>query len=218
MKRLPLLMNSMLVCSFAVSMPVALAHVGHGDEFQAEGGVDRVEVNAETDPLLGIQVNPIEPAADGGETVMIPMTALVEDTERQLVFVEYEGFYEPVTVTTGTTEGAMIEILEGISIGEQLVTQGSLSLYAESRKAQTAETEPEAAEIIESDVSAEVDSVVGAAEPAAPAIEDASETAEPALAEASSGFPVRWVAAIGAGIACLVGAGFVLSGGKKKSV
>lgn len=138
MKRLPLL-SSMLALSLAVSTPTVLAHVGHGDEFQAEGGVNRVEVKAETDTLLGIQVSPIEAAEDGSGAVMIPVLALVEDNGRQLVFVEYEGFYEPVPVTTGETQGETIEVLEGLSVGEQLVTQGSLSLYAESRKTQSAE-------------------------------------------------------------------------------
>ncbi|MEO1619391.1 MAG: cobalt transporter, partial [Cyanobacteria bacterium J06632_3] len=133
MKRLPLL-SSILAFSLAVSAPAALAHAGHGDEFQAEGGVNRVEVNAQTDALLGIQTNPIEAAADGSSTVMIPVAALVEDNGRQLVFVEYENFYEPVDVTTGEATGELIEVTEGLSVGEQLVTQGSLSLYAESRK------------------------------------------------------------------------------------
>lgn len=215
MKRLPLL-SSILALSLVVSMPVAMAHVGHGDEFQAEGGVDRVEVNAETDPLLGIQITPIEPAADGSETVMIPVTALVEDTDRQLVFVEYEGFYEPVPVTTGTTEGEMIEIVEGLSVGEWLVTQGSLSLYAESRKAQPAETEPEVAETINSEVPAEVDPVAEAPAPEASEIE--ASGAAPTTTGASRGFPMVWVAAIGAGVALLVGTGFVLVSGKKESV
>lgn len=212
MKRLPLL-SSILAFSLAVSMPAALAHVGHGDEFQAEGGVNRVEVNAETDPLLGIQVNPIETAADGSGAVMIPVSALVEDNGRQLVFVLYEDFYEPVPVTTGVTQGEMIEILEGLSVGEQLVTQGSLSLYAESRKTQTAEAEPEGAATTTSEVPAE-----GSVEevPEIEASEVAEEPAEPT--EASGGFPMGWVAAIGAGAVLLVGAVVVLGGGKKGGV
>ena len=59
MKRLPLF-SSVLALSLAIGTPAAMAHVGHGDEFQATGGVNRVEVKAETDPLLGIQVSPIE--------------------------------------------------------------------------------------------------------------------------------------------------------------
>lgn len=204
MKRLPLL-SSLLALSLAMSAPAPLAHVGHGDEFQAEGGVDRVEVNAETDPLLGIQVAPIEAAADGSGAVMIPVSALVEDGDRQLAFVLYENFYEPVPVTTGATVGEMVEILEGLSVGEQLVTQGSLSLYAESRKTQTAEAEPEAVAST-SEVTAEA--------PAAetpemePAEMEANEVTEAAAAttEASGGFPKVLLAVLGGGIGLAIGA------------
>lgn len=140
------LVGSILAIGLAISTPnLVLAHVGHGDEFQAEGGVDRVPVNPETDPILGIQVTPIETAADGSAAVLIPITALVEADEKQLVFVQYENFYEPVPVTTGATQGERIEITSGLSVGEQLVTQGSLSLYAESRKTQTPEAVTESA-------------------------------------------------------------------------
>ena len=105
MKRMPLL-SSILAFSLAMSAPAALAHVGHGDEFQAEGGINRVEVNPQTDALLGIQTNPIEATADGNSAVMVPVSALVEDNGRQLVFVEYENFYEPVNVTTGKLRGS----------------------------------------------------------------------------------------------------------------
>ena len=218
MKRLPLL-SFALALSLAVSTPATLAHVGHGDEFQAEGGVDRVEVNAETDPILGIQVNPIEPAADNSGAIIIPVSALVEDNGRQLVFVLYENFYEPVPVTTGATVGEMIEILEGLSVGEQLVTQGSLSLYAESRKSQTVEETPaEEATTTTSEVPTE--------EPVAEAtnqemtITEASEVAEePAETTAASGsFPMGLIAIIGAGAALVVVAVVVLGGGKKGGV
>ena len=89
------------VLLLAVPKP-AIAHVGHGDEFQAEGGVNRVEVKAETDSLLGIEVTPIESIADGSATVLIPVTALVDDSGKEMVFVQYENFYEPVPVTTAT--------------------------------------------------------------------------------------------------------------------
>ncbi|WP_035991504.1 cobalt transporter [Leptolyngbya sp. KIOST-1] len=221
MKRLPLL-SSVLALSLALSTPAALAHVGHGDEFQAEGGVNRVEVNAETDSLLGIQVDPIESAADGSGAVLIPVTALVEDNGRQLVFVQYENFYEPVPVTTGESQGEMVAILEGLSVGEQLVTQGSLSLYAESRKTQTAEAEPAAAETT-SEVPAEAP-VAEATEMESTEMEstemEASEVAEASAetTEASGGFPMGVIAALGAGAVLLVGAVVVLGGGKKGGV
>ena len=138
------LASSILALSLAIATPslvstrTVLAHVGHGDEFQAEGGINRVEVNPDTDPIMGIQVTPIEAAADGSGAVLIPVTAVVDADGKQLVFVQYENFYEPVPVTTGATQGELIEVLAGVTFGEQLVTQGSLSLYAESRKTQTA--------------------------------------------------------------------------------
>jgi cation efflux system membrane fusion protein len=217
MKRLPIL-SALLVISLATGTPAALGHAGHGDEFQAEGGVNRVEVNAQTDSLFGIQVSPIEPAPNGSSTVMIPMTALVEDNGRQLVFVQYENFYEPVPVTTGVTQGELIEITEGLSVGEQLVTQGSLSLYAESRKTQTAEAE--AAETTTTATTEESpESVIAEVEPTETKVEvseGAEETAE--TTEASSGFPIGWIAALGAGAALIVGAVVFLGGGKKGSV
>jgi cation efflux system membrane fusion protein len=138
------LASSLLALGLTLGVPnVAIAHVGHGDEFQAEGGIDRVAVNAETDSLLGIVVEPIASAPDGGAGVYIPAAALVDGGDKQLVFVQYEDFYEPVPVKTGASQGELMEITEGLSVGEKLVTQGSLSLYAESRKTPTAEAETE---------------------------------------------------------------------------
>ncbi len=221
MKRLSVL-SSVLLVSLAVISPAAWAHVGHGDEFQAEGGIDRVEVNPQNDPLLGIQTSPIEAAADGSGAVMIPVSALVEDNSQSLVFVLYENFYEPVPVTTGAMAGDMIEVVEGLSIGEQLVTQGSLSLYAESRKTATAEATPaqgaEPADTTASDVPAEAP-VTAAGEQAA--IETADASVEASVEDApdeSGGTKIGLIAAIAAGIALVVGAVVVLGGGKKENV
>ena len=127
MKPTLLLSSVLLTLGVALSAPHTLAHVGHGDEFQSEGGVNRVEVKAETDSLLGIEVTPIEAAVDGSGAVLIPVTALVDDNGRQLVFVQYETFYEPVDVTVGSTQGDLIAVTDGLTVGEQLVTQGSLT-------------------------------------------------------------------------------------------
>ncbi|WP_242049948.1 hypothetical protein [Planktothricoides raciborskii] len=37
----------------------AMCHIGHGDEFQATGGIERVQVNPKTAQMLGIVVTPI---------------------------------------------------------------------------------------------------------------------------------------------------------------
>jgi cation efflux system membrane fusion protein len=104
------------------------AHVGHGDEFQATGGIEKVEVKPGTDELLGITVTPIDKAAPNGPGVMIPINSLVDADGKQLVFVQYKNYYEPVRVTTGITQGEYIQVTKELSMGEKLVTQGSLSL------------------------------------------------------------------------------------------
>ncbi|WP_299405701.1 cobalt transporter [Acaryochloris sp. IP29b_bin.148] len=212
MKQLPLL-SSILALSLAVSTPAALAHSGHGDEFQAEGGVNRVEVNTQTDSLLGIQVTAIEPAADGSGTVMIPVTALVEDNDRQLVFVQYENFYEPVPVTTGATQGEMVEVLEGLSVDEQLVTEGSLSLYAESRKTQTTEAAAPAADKTHAQADAE-GTPHGHDTEGDMVKSDSSEATK--TAEESGGMPKILLATVGGGIGLAVVAISLISGGRKK--
>lgn len=229
MKRLSVL-SSMLACSLAMSFPV-LAHVGHGDEFQAEGGINRVEVNPQNDPLLGIQTRPIEAAVDGRDVVMIPVSALVEDNGKQLVFVLYENFYEPVPVTTGEMTGEMVEVVEGLSVGEELVTQGSLSLYAESRKSATVDeaTSTEAATEAATDAATDAATGNGSADstmreipaetPGGDVIEpDAIETADVSIEDApqqSGGAKVGLIATIGVGMALALGAAAVWGRGQK---
>lgn len=210
MKRLSFL-GSVLAMSLAIASPQVLAHVGHGDEFQATGGVNRVEVNTETDSLLGIQVTPIEANPEGDSSILVPITALVDDGDRQLVFVQYENFYEPVEVVLGETQGTFIEVTQGLSVGELLVTQGSLSLYAESRKTQTAEASIEEEEVVTSEVDAATEST---AESEATATETAMAPVE--TTESSGGFPAGLAAIVGGGVVLLsVGAAVVLNSRNK---
>ena len=201
------LASSVLAMSLAIATPsVVFAHVGHGDEFQAEGGIDRVKVNTETDSLLGILVEEILPVV-GSTGVYIPMTSIVEDGDKKLVFVQYEDYYEPVPVTTGATQGELVEITDGLSIGEQLVMQGSLSLYAESRKTQTAE-EPTEEKSAETPVATTEDTEVAATSETPAPVEESSEPvaeateSETVEAGASSGFPI--VGAVIGGIVVVV--------------
>ncbi|MEC5032594.1 MAG: cobalt transporter [Oscillatoria sp. PMC 1051.18] len=211
---------SLLSLSLTLGAPsIVLSHVGHGDEFQATGGINRVEINAETDGMLGIEVTPIAPAADGSSAVTIPVQALVDADGKQLVFVQYENFYEPVEVTTGATQGEMIEITEGLSVGEKLVTQGSLSLYAESRKTQTADAETEVAPApsAEAEVAPSTDAHAQADAEGVPHSHDnAGNMVE---SEESKGFPaMATVGAIAAGLVVVGGAiAFLGSSRKKKS-
>jgi membrane fusion protein, cation efflux system len=217
MKHFPFI-SSILAFGLAISAPtLVFAHVGHGDEFQSQGGVQKVKVNPETDQMLGITVTPITPATDGGAAVMIPVTSLVDADGKQLVFVKYENFYEPVPVTTGTTKGELIEVTQGLSIGEKLVTQGSLSLYAESRKTQAADA------AASSDTAASLPTGQTHAQADAQGIPHSHNAAGNLVAQGGEippkpdggGFPVGIVAAIGGG-ALLLGTFGVMSTRKKK--
>ena len=215
-----MLMSSILASSLIISAPtVVFAHVGHGDEFQATGGINRVKVNAQTDQLLGIVVTPIASSAKSGSAVMIPVTALVDADGKQLVFVQYENFYEPVEVTTGATKGELIAVSKGLSVGEKLVTQGSLSLYAESRKTQTADTVPSSTAIATpktdtAHAQADAKGIPHSRDASGNLVSQAGETTQ----QASGGLPMGILAGVGGGVVIVGGAIAVVVGmGKKKS-
>ncbi|MBW4646046.1 MAG: cobalt transporter [Goleter apudmare HA4340-LM2] len=213
-----MLMSSILAASLIISAPtVVFAHVGHGDEFQAKGGINRVKVNPQTDQLLGIVVTPIASSAKSGSAVMIPVTALVDANGKQIVFVQYKNFYEPVEVTTGATKGELIAVTKGLLVGEKLITQGSLSLYAESRKTQTADATPNPA----ASATPKTDAVH--AQKDAKGIPHSHDTAGNLVSQAgettqqSGGFPMGIVAGVGGGVVLVGGAIALIAGnGKKK--
>jgi membrane fusion protein, cation efflux system len=114
----------------------SMAHVGHGDEFQQQGNVRQVQASAELDSMLGITT---APATEAGGVVSIPVAAVVDADGKPLAFVKSGTTYDPVFLQTGASKGDQIEITDGsISPGDDVVTQGALSLYAESKKSQSA--------------------------------------------------------------------------------
>lgn len=202
-----LLMSSILAASLTILAPtVVFAHAGHGDEFEAKGGINRVKVNAETDPILGIVVTPI--AATAGSAVKVPVTALVDADGKKIAFVQYKNFYEPVEVTTGATEGELIAVTKGLSVGEKLVTQGSLSLYAESRKTKTADTTPTEEAI--ATTKADAEGITQNNDTTANLVSQTAETTE------QGGLPMGIVAGVGGGVVLVGGiAAFMAGKGKK---
>ncbi len=111
--------------------PVALAHVGHGDEFQQQGDARQVKRNAESDGLLGVATARPEQGPDG---LSVPSTALVDANGKPLLFVQTETTYDPVYVQTGANQGDSVVVTEGIDPTDDIVISGALSLYAESMK------------------------------------------------------------------------------------
>ncbi len=115
---------------------MAMAHVGHGDEFQQQGDARQVKRNGESDGLLGVATARPEQGPDG---LTVPSTALVDAKGQPLLFVQTETTYDPVIVKTGATQGDRVVVTEGIDPTDDIVISGALSLYAESMKTQQAE-------------------------------------------------------------------------------
>ncbi len=173
----------------------AMAHVGHGDEFQQQGNVRQVKASADIVSMLGITT---APATEAGGVVSIPVAAVVDADGKPLAFVKSGTTYDPVFLQTGASQGDQIAITDGsISPGDDVVTQGALSLYAESKKSQSA-------------VAASAPAPAAAVPPAA-----AEAPTPQATPTATAGFnPLM----IGAGAAVLVaGAGVVVSRLGKKN-
>lgn len=143
--RAPLLAGGLCLATLlSVGGTPLLAHVGHGDEFQQEGDVRQVKADADTDALLGITTE--RPQAGDGGALTVASAAVVDADGKSLVFVKSATTYDPVFVSTGATRGERIEILDGVSADEDIVVEGALSLYAESKKTQTAEATAPAAD------------------------------------------------------------------------
>lgn len=115
--------------------PVALAHVGHGDEFQQQGDARQVRRNAESDGLLGVATARPEQGPDG---LTVPATALVDGNGKPLLFVQTGKTYDPVYVETGASQGDRVVVTAGLDPTDDVVISGALSLYAESMKTQQA--------------------------------------------------------------------------------
>lgn len=122
--------------AFPHAVPVALAHVGHGDEFQQQGDARQVKRNADSDGLLGVATVKPEQGPDG---LTVPATALVDADGKPLLFVQTETTYDPVFVETGASQGDRVVVSEGIDPTDDIVISGALSLYAESKKTQQVE-------------------------------------------------------------------------------
>jgi len=68
------------------------------------------------------------------EAITIPSEAIVRSGEREQVFVvRGKGKFEPRLVTTGLSSEGMVQILQGISLGEEVVTSSQFLIDSESK-------------------------------------------------------------------------------------
>jgi cation efflux system membrane fusion protein len=65
---------------------------------------------------------------------------VVDADGQSLVFVKSGTTYDPVFVEAGASSGDRVSITSGIDPTDEVVVQGALSLYAESKKSQQSES------------------------------------------------------------------------------
>ena len=71
---------------------------------------------------------------DAPEVLIVPRSAVLDPGGRPMVFVELaSGHYEPRRVRLGLRGDEEIEVLEGVSVGERVVTRGALMLDAQAQ-------------------------------------------------------------------------------------
>jgi multidrug efflux pump subunit AcrA (membrane-fusion protein) len=77
----------------------------------------------------------VEIATDAPEpTVLVPREAVIDTGTRQIAFVaEKAGHFTPRELSLGTEAGGQVQVLAGLTPGEQVVTSGQFLLDAESR-------------------------------------------------------------------------------------
>jgi len=67
------------------------------------------------------------------KVLTVPASAVIDSGTRQIVLVQLaEGRFEPRTVKLGSRGENFVEVLEGISEGEQVVTSANFLIDAES--------------------------------------------------------------------------------------
>jgi Cu(I)/Ag(I) efflux system membrane fusion protein len=104
----------------------------------AEARTIRVRVdlpNPELTLKLGMYGN-VTVQTDAVHTLVVPKEAVLETGLRQLVFLDRgQGRYEPASVKLGRRSQDDVEVLEGLTAGDRIVTSANFLLDAESKLA-----------------------------------------------------------------------------------
>lgn len=69
-------------------------------------------------------------------THMVPVTAIQEYEDKQVVFVNHDNEYKPRSVQLGVTDSRFIEVISGIETGERVVATNSYLIKADLEKSE----------------------------------------------------------------------------------
>ena len=85
-------------------------------------------LNPDSDVILGVEAKVVISTAKEENAVLIPVTAVNVDMNGDFVYVVEEGILVKKPVVTGISSDTMIQIVEGLSEGEQVVTEVTAAL------------------------------------------------------------------------------------------
>ncbi|MCX5635539.1 MAG: efflux RND transporter periplasmic adaptor subunit [Planctomycetota bacterium] len=94
----------------------------------------RALVNNTSNKLkLGMYVN-AEITYNLGNKLAVPQDAVMDSGTRKIVFIaDANGYFKPIEVTLGSKSEGYYEILQGLSVGEEVVTSGNFLVDSESK-------------------------------------------------------------------------------------
>lgn len=84
--------------------------------------------NPDSEVILGVEAKVIVSTAQEKDAVLIPVTAVNVDMEGEFVYVVEENILVKKRITTGISSDTMVQVTEGLSEGEQVVTDVTANL------------------------------------------------------------------------------------------
>ena len=84
--------------------------------------------NPDSEVILGVEAKVIISTAQEKDVVLIPVTAVNVDMEGEFVYVVQENILVKKRITTGISSDTMVQVTEGLSEGEQVVTDVTANL------------------------------------------------------------------------------------------
>lgn len=85
-------------------------------------------VNPDSEVILGVEAKVVISTAQESNAVLVPVTAVNVDMEGEFVYVVENNILVKKPVTTGISTDTMVQITEGLSGGEQVVTDVTATL------------------------------------------------------------------------------------------
>lgn len=93
--------------------------------------------NSDSHLLSGMSATVRLGVGSRSQALTVPTSAIVEDGDARKLFVAEEGGkFEERTVILGRSQGGLVEILEGVSMGDRVVSKGAFVLKSEKIKSE----------------------------------------------------------------------------------